>query len=324
MESVKTPTVTVDDIRLAAKRLSGIAVRTPLIPQIRLGSELDTHLHLKAENLQRVGAFKFRGAYNTLRSLKETDNPSHVITSSSGNHGQAVAAAGQMIGIRVTVVMPEDAVQVKVDAVRGYGGEVVFAGMMSLEREKKAQEIGRETGGTVIGSFDDARIIAGQGTIGLEILEDCPAVDTIVVPCGGGGLISGIATAAKALKPGVRVIGVEPEGASDTYQSFRSGRRIAIDHVSTIADGLRTSCPGVLNFDIIKDLVDDIVLVSEDDIRLAMRRLAFESKLVVEPSGAVSTAAVLSGRLDVGGKQVVAIISGGNVDPGQFADIVGQ
>ena len=317
-----TQTVTLNDVKAAADRIKPYALKTPLIRQLKLESRFGCELYLKAENFQRVGAFKFRGAFNTLASLRETDDPSLVITSSSGNHGQAVAASGQILGIRVIVVMPENAVQVKVDAVRGYGGDIEFAGTTSPEREARAQEIGRETGGTVIGSFDDARIIAGQGTTGLEIVEQLADVDLVLVPVGGGGLISGIATAVKALRPDARIIGVEPEGASDTYQSLREGRRITIEHIDTIADGLRTSSPGVLNFEIMKRLVDSIVLVSDDAIREAMRALAFDAKLTVEPSGAVAVAALLSGHVEVSAQKVVAVISGGNVDPHAYAQVV--
>lgn len=322
--SSASATVTLEDVREAARRIAPYAVRTPLLRQLSWESRIGAELHLKAENLQRVGAFKFRGAYNTLSLLRETVNPSHVITSSSGNHGQAVAAAGQLLGMRITVVMPENAVRVKVEAVRRYGATVEFAGTTSPQRETRAQEIGRETGGMVIGSFDDVRIIAGQGTAGIEIMEQQPDVELVVVPVGGGGLISGIATAVKTIKPETRVIGVEPEGASDTLLSFQAGRRIAIEHPRTIADGLRTSSPGVINFEIIRRLVDGIVLVSDAEIKGAMRTLAFDAKLTVEPSGAAGVAALLSGRIDATQCKVVAVISGGNVDPQAFIDILGS
>src|SRR5579872_3125867 len=315
-------TVGLDDVEAAARRIQPYALKTPLLRQTRLDAGSGRELYLKAENLQRVGAFKFRGAFNTLAILRETSNPDHVITSSSGNHGQAVAAAGQILGIRVTVVMPENAVPVKVEAVKGFGGSVEFAGTTSPEREARARAIGEETGGIVIGSFDDARIIAGQGTTGLEIVEQLPDVEVILIPVGGGGLISGIATAVKALKPGVRIVGVEPEGASDAYQSMREGRRVAIDRIETVADGLRTSSPGVLNFEIMRRLVDEIVLVSDDAIREAMRALAFDAKLTVEPSGAVTVGALRSGAVAFAGKKVVCVISGGNVDPAAYARII--
>jgi threo-3-hydroxy-L-aspartate ammonia-lyase len=322
MIGLSARTVTLDDIQRAAERIQPHALRTPLLRQLRLEPTLGADLYLKAENLQRVGAFKFRGAYNTLSTLAETERSSHVITSSSGNHGQAVAAAGGLLGIDVTVVMPENAVHVKIDAVRGYGAQVEFAGTTSPEREARAQEIGAQTGGVVIGSFDDTRIIAGQGTAGLEIMQQLPDVQVIVVPVGGGGLISGVATAAKAIKPGIRVIGVEPEGAADVFESLKSGRRVTLSRIDTIADGLRTSSPGELNFAIMSRLVDQIVLITDDEIRAAMRALAFVSKLTVEPSGAVAVAALISGKIDVAGQKVVAVISGGNVDPNMYAGIL--
>ena len=314
--------ITLRDVQDAAARIRPHAIHTPLLRQYALEESLGPEVYLKAENLQRTGAFKFRGAFKTLASMAEHERPSHVITSSSGNHGQAVAAAGFLLGIPITVVMPENAVQIKVDAVKGYGAQVKFAGTMSVEREAVAQELGRTSGGIVIGSFDDPRIIAGQGTAGLEIMEQLPHVEVILAPLGGGGLLSGIAVAAKAINPRVRVIGVEPEGASDAYQSYKSGEIVSLSTVNTIADGLRTNHVGKINFPIIQQLVDDIVLVSDDEIRTAMRTLAIDSKLTVEPSGAVAVAALLFGKVAVDSKKVVAVISGGNVDPKMLAKIV--
>lgn len=315
-------TVSLSDVTKAAGRLRSVAVRTPLVHSLALDVVTGVETYLKAENLQRVGAFKFRGAYNTLAILAETEEPERIITSSSGNHGQAVAAAGQLLGIDVTVVMPVGAVQVKVDGVKSYGANVEFAGTTSPEREARAQAIGRETGGVVIASFDDERIIAGQGTVGLEILQDLASVNTIVVPVGGGGLISGIATAAKALKPDVRIVGVEPEGAADAYQSLKTGNRVRVDTINTIADGLRTSSLGVLNFEIVARLVDELVLVSDDEIREAMRALCMLAKLTVEPSGAVAVAALMAAKIQPKAQNVVAVLSGGNVDPAMYAEII--
>ncbi|HEV3313224.1 MAG TPA: threonine/serine dehydratase [Chloroflexota bacterium] len=323
MATSTSEAVTIDDVRAAATRIAGEAVRTPLLPQSAWDLPEGTDLYLKAENLQRTGAFKFRGAYNTLATMVEAGETGPVVTSSSGNHGQAVAAAGRILGIAVTVVMPEDAVAVKVEAVRGFGARIEFAGTTSTERSDRADAIGRDTGATVIGSFDDARIIAGQGTCGLELMEQLPDVEMIVVPVGGGGLISGVATAAKAMRPDVTIVGVEPAGASDGYQSLSSGRLVTAATIETIADGLRTSHLGHLNFAIMSQLVDRIVLVSDDEIRSAMRALALNAKLAVEPSGAVAVAAILNGRISVEGKQVVAVISGGNVDPAMFSNIIG-
>src|SRR5579884_2962943 len=314
--------VTVKDVERAAERLRGHATRTPLLRQDLLGSGLAEGVFLKPENLQRTGSFKFRGAYNTLASFTPSERRRGVVTSSSGNHGQAVAAAAQILDMKACVVMPEHAVQVKVDAVRSYGARVVFSGTTSPEREATAQEIGRREGAVVIGSFDDARIIAGQGTAGLEIAEDLPDADIVLSPVGGGGLISGVALAIKAKRPTACVFGVEPSGAADAAESLRTGKIVTLGTIDTIADGLRTSRVGNLNFGIMSRLLDGIVTVSDDEIREAMRDLAFKSKLTVEPSGAVAVAALLTGRIQVGGAKVVVLISGGNVDPSMYREIL--
>ncbi len=322
MEGFRSGTVTLSEVEAAAGRLKGVAVRTPLIPQYSLASGLHGRLQLKAENLQRTGSFKFRGAYNTLASFDDEERSRGVITSSSGNHGQAVAAAAQILGLQATVVMPEQAVQVKVDAVRSYGGQVIFAGTTSIEREARAREIGSETGGVVIGSFDDERIIAGQGTAGLEILSDSPDVDMVLVPVGGGGLVSGIATAVKAKNPSAAIYGVEPAGAADAHESLKLRQRVTLERIDTIADGLRTSSVGQLNFPIMSRLLDGILLVTDEEIKAAMRELAFRSKLTVEPSGAVGIAALLSQKTDTTSKKVVVVISGGNVDPEMYRQVL--
>lgn len=314
--------VSVDDIRRAAARIKPVASVTPLLRQFSFDSDIRGQVYVKAENLQRTGSFKFRGAYNTLACLLETGRPARVITSSSGNHGQAVAAAGRLLGIDATVVMPTNAVATKVEAVRRYGARVVFAGTTSLDREARAKELGADQGGTVIGSFDDVRIIAGQGTSGLEIAEQFPDVDIVLVPVGGGGLISGVATAVKSLLPPVRVFGVEPEGAADAYLSLKTGEIVTLSKIDTICDGLRTSHIGSRNFPIMQRYLDGILLVSDDEVCDAVRWLAFISKLTVEPSGAVAIAALLAGKLNVAGQKVVAVVSGGNVDPGMFRSIL--
>lgn len=310
-------------IEAAAERIKPHAVRTPLLRQYLLQAPQAAAFYLKAENLQRTGAFKFRGAFNTLASLSDSERARGVVTSSSGNHGQAVAASAQILGMDATVVMPEDAVATKVDAVRRFGATVVFAGTTSLEREEVAHSIAGERGHIVLGSFDDARIIAGQGTAGLELLQQCPDIDVVVVPVGGGGLISGIASAVKETNPTVRVIGAEPSGAGDAYQSLAAHEIVTLSKVETIADGLRTSRIGKLNFAIMSKLVDQIVLVDDDELRAAMKVLAFTSKLTVEPSGAIAVAAAISDRFDFSGLRVAAVVSGGNVDPAVFASIVG-
>jgi threonine dehydratase len=244
-----------------------------------------------------------------------------VITYSSGNHGQAVAAAAHFLGVRAVVVMPEDAIPLKVERTREWGAETEFAGRTSLSREQRALELAELHGYVVIPPFNDPRIIAGQGTVGLEILHQWPDLETVVVQVGGGGLVSGVATAVKVQRPDVRVVGVEPEGGADARESFHSGTLTTWDSINTVADGLRTSRIGELNFAAIRAYVDDIVTVSDAEILAAVGALAVHAKLVVEPSGAVATAAVLSGRSGIRGR-TVAIISGGNVDPSALAAIL--
>lgn len=294
-----TDLVTLSDVEGASARIRGLAIRTPLLP-FRDG------LWLKPENLQPVGAFKIRGAANALLSL----SPSAVVTHSSGNHGRALAFAASRLGIPVTVVMPSTSPQVKIDAIRvlGAAAEIVEP----AERLAAALSVAEQTGATLIPPFDHPAVIAGQGTIGLEILADLPSADTVYVPVGGGGLISGVAVAIKALSPSTRVIGVEPSLAAETEASLRAGRLITWPTertYETIADGVRTA-PSELTFAHISSLVDDIVTVTEAEILAAMRVLALEARLVAEPSGALAVAAATR---STGSR--VAVISGGNVDP---------
>jgi threonine dehydratase len=310
--------VSLGDIRRARERVAGVAVQTPLVPGLALKVPGGNELWLKTENLQRTSSFKIRGAYNTIASLSAAERARGVITYSSGNHGQAVACAASLLGIRAVVVMPEDAIPLKVSATRYWGAKVEFAGHTSLDRQVRAEDLISEYGYTVVRPFDDVRIIAGQGTCGLEILEQLPAVEAVLVPVGGGGLISGIATAVKALRPEVQVIGVEPEAAADARDSLREGRIVTWDHVDTIADGLRTSRIGELNFRTLSELLDDIVTVSEAEIVEAVAILAETAKLVAEPSGATAPAAVLFGKAGVQNSKVVAVVSGGNIEPSRL------
>lgn len=311
--------VTLQDMYGARERARGVVLGTPLVPALGLDVPQGNTLWLKAESLQRTGSFKFRGAYNAVSSLSASEKARGVITYSSGNHGQAVACAAHLLGAPAVVVMPEDAIPVKVDATRRWGAEVVFAGHTSLDRQRRAEQLVEEYDYSVIPPFDDPRIVAGQGTAGLEIMEALPEIEAVVVPVGGGGLISGIATAVKELRPEVRVIGVEPEGGADAQESLRSGTLTTWDRVDTVADGLRTSRVGKLNFAIIRERVDDIVTVSEREILAAVGLLARGAKLVAEPSGAVAPAAVLFGRVRLEGTKVAAVISGGNVAPERLA-----
>jgi threonine dehydratase len=312
------PPVSIDEIYAARERIRDVAVRTPLVPGIGLEVPDANRLWLKAENFQRTWSFKLRGAYNAVASLEPGERSKGVITYSSGNHGQAVACAASLLGIPAVIVMPEDAIPVKVEMTRRYGAEVVFAGHTSLDRQRRAMELVELHGYVVIPPFDDRRIIAGQGTAGLEIVEQLPELEAVVVQVGGGGLVSGVATAVKTLRPEVCLIGVEPEGAADARDSWRSGTLSTWSSVETVADGLRTSQVGELNFATIRELVDDIVTVTDEEILSAVRTLVNGAKLVAEPSGAVAPAAVLTGRTGLRDTNIVAIISGGNIDPARL------
>jgi threonine dehydratase len=304
---------TLDDIRRAHERIRPHVHRTPIFTSRTLNERFGAELFFKCENLQRAGSFKIRGAANAVFSLSPEEARRGVVTHSSGNHAQAVALAARLRGIRAIVVMPENAPAVKVAAVRAYGGEIVFCFPTLASREETAQRVVEETGATLIHSYNDERVIQGQGTVALELLEDVPDLDLLLVPVGGGGLISGMALASKALRPSVTVIGCEPEQADDAFRSLREGRIIPVEHPNTIADGLRTSL-GEKTFAVIRSLVDQIVLVSEEAIVQAMRFLFERLKLVVEPSGAVPLAALLEEQVDVRGRRVGLVLSGGNVD----------
>jgi threonine dehydratase len=304
--------VTLDDVRAAAVRIRGVAMRTPLLT---VGP-----LALKCENLQPMGAFKVRGACNMIAQLAPQSRAAGVITYSSGNHGQAVALVAQRFGIPAVVVMPETAPEVKVEGVRRYGAEVIFEGTTTLQRKARAEEELARRGLTMVPPFDDPRVIAGQGTVGLEILEQCPNVTTVFVPAGGGGLISGVGAAVKGMRSGVRIVGVEPDGAPKMSRSRAAGHPVTLDQVSSIADGLLAVRPGDLTFEHVQRLVDDVLTVSDDQIRAAVRWLFSEANLVAEPSGATAVAGALARRSSDG--LSVAIISGGNVEPEAYAEYI--
>jgi len=313
-------TVSLDDIRQAQARLQGVAVRTSLLEsQLHEPDKLQRKLYLKPENLQPIGAFKLRGAYNKIASLTDEERRGGVITYSSGNHGQGVAYAARALGVKATIVMPNNAPAIKRQATAALGAEVIVVGPASDERMMKAQELAAQHGYAIVPPYNDEMIIAGQGTIGLEILEDLPDVETVLAPVGGGGMISGIATAIKLSNPKVKVIGVEPALAADAQASLRSGKivRIAAEQVSqTAADGLRTQSIGEINFEHIRRYVDDIVTVSEEEIAEAMRRLSENPKTIAEPSGAVAVAGFLfHGDELPKTKMNVAVLSGGNIEP---------
>jgi threonine dehydratase len=319
--SASRPLVTIDDIRAAAAILRGIAIRSPLVP---FGPPGDRRW-LKAESLQPTGAFKLRGAYHAIADLPADDLARGVITYSSGNHAQGVARAARLLGAPAVVVMPSDAPALKRERVEADGAAVVVVGTASEERQRVAEEIAAERGLAIIPPYDDDRIIAGQGTIGLEIVEDLPDVAAVLVPIGGGGLSSGVATAVKALRPTARVIGVEPELAADAQESFARGEivRWEADRVSrTIADGTRTQAIGERTFAHLRVHLDAIVTVSEAEIEAGVRLAAEWSRLVAEPSGALSVAALAFRSSEAGldglDGDVVAVVSGGNVDPERY------
>jgi threonine dehydratase len=318
------PMVSLADIQEAQSRLRGITTRGRLI-EFRYPESADRCLFLKPENQQPIGAFKLRGAYNKIASLSEDERKRGVITYSSGNHAQGVAYAARALGVRAIIVMPDNAPAIKREATAALGAEIVFVGPGSTERQLKAEELAARHGYVIVPPYNDEQIIAGQGTVGLEILEDLPEVETVLAPVGGGGLISGVATAIKLSKPSVKVIGVEPELAGDAQASLRAGKIVQFpaDQVSrTIADGLRTQSIGPINFEHIRRYVDDIVTVTEDEIREAVRLLAANPKTVAEPSGAVSVAGFLFHRDQLPQTRLnVAIISGGNIDPRMLEEL---
>ncbi len=313
---------TIADVRAAAERLRGVAHRTPVVTSRTLDARTGATAFLKCENFQRMGAFKFRGAYNRIAQLSPRERTAGVVAFSSGNHAQGVALAARLLGAPATIVMPEDAPAAKIAATREYGAEVIFYDRKAMDRGSLAAELAAERGATLVPPFDDAAIVAGQGTVALELLEDVPDLDILIVCTGGGGLLAGSALAATALRPGIAIYGVEPVAGDDFAQSFARGERVEIAVPETIADGQRTTSPGVVTFPIVRRLCAGIVTVEDDDLRDAMR-FAFERlKLVVEPSGASGLAAILAGRVAVRGARVGVIVSGGNVDPAQYAAVI--
>jgi threonine dehydratase len=316
--------ITLYDVQLAQRRVHGVALRTPLVPCPR-GAE-ERLLYFKAENLQPTGAFKLRGAYNKISSLSPEERRRGVVAHSSGNHAQAVAYAARALGVHAVIVMPRGAPRVKLDATAAFGAEILFVGDDSAERVRKAEELAADHGYVPVPPYDDETLIAGQGTVGLEIIEDLPDVETVLVPVSGGGLISGVAAAIKLSRPEVRVIGVEPELAADARESLKTGKLVELpaEQVGrTIADGLRVRKLGYAPLEHVRAFVDDIIAVSEEEILDAMRRMALRARLVAEPSGAVTFAAHLFHRDELPATRVnVAIVSGGNVEPELLAEVL--
>jgi threonine dehydratase len=306
--------VTFDDIAAAARLLEGIAHRTPVVTSRLLDEACGNRMFLKCENLQRMGAFKFRGAYNAIRRLPEADRSRGVITYSSGNHAQAVALVCRILGIPAAVVMPDSAPAMKLAAVKDYGAEIILHDPATTAREQVARSLAAERGGCIIPPFDHPEIIAGQGTAALELFESAGELDYLFVPVGGGGLISGCAIAARNLAPACKVIGVEPAAADDATRSFRTGTLQTVHNPDTIADGARTPALGRITFPLIRQHVDDMLTVSDEDLVRAMEFVWSRLKLIVEPTGVLGLAAVFNRRCAMSGKKVGVIISGGNVD----------
>lgn len=316
-------TLSIDDVRAAAERLRHRIHRTPVVSCQPLDDATGYEVFFKCENLQRAGAFKIRGALNKLLTLTAEERAHGVVAFSSGNHAQGVALAARLLGTTAIICMPKDAPRLKVDATRDYGAEVVFYDRQRDDREAVARGIAAETRRVLVPPYDDYAIMAGQGTAALELLEDVPRLDALLTPVGGGGLMAGCATVARTLAPGIQVFGVETDTANDTFLSLRKGERVTIPPPPTIADGIRLTTPGALTFPILKERVTGILLVSDDEVRAAVRFLALRAHIVTEPTGAVGAAAVLSGRLPLPrGARVGVVLSGGNVDPELLIDLL--
>ena len=314
--------VQLKDVELAYKRVSNHIKHTPLHYSTYLSKITQNNVFLKLENLQNTNAFKARGAFNYILQIDPSNGKNGVITASSGNHGKAVAYAASHVGYPARVVVPVDAPVTKVQAIKGYGAEVIPWGKFTNERNEKAKEIAENEGLIFIDSVDHPWIIAGQGTVGLEVLEDLPDVEAVLIPVGGGGLISGISIALKEKNPKVKIYGVEPQGSNSMHLSLQKGKVTELTNIDTIADGLRSNKPGELAFSIVKKNAEDVLLVAENDILIALRTLLMEDKFLAEPSGAVALAGLLGGKFPYQNKNVVIVISGGNVDMEKIKEIL--
>jgi threo-3-hydroxy-L-aspartate ammonia-lyase len=316
------PVIGIEDVQAAARRIEGLAHRTPVLTSRALDEATGARVFLKAENLQRVGAFKFRGACNAVASLSEDERAAGVATVSSGNHAQALALAASLHGVKATILMPEDAPPNKLEATRGYGAEVIPFDRYAADREELLAGLVAERGLIPVHPYDDPRVMAGQGTVALELLEQAGPLDLLLVCVGGGGLIAGCATAAAALAPDTRVVGVEPEAGDDTRRSLAAGERVRIPVPRTIADGQQLPIPGELTFEVVRRHVAEIAVASDPEIVAAMRFLFERLKTVAEPSGACALAALLAGRVDAKGLRVGVTLSGGNVAPERFSRLL--
>ena len=313
-----------EDVQAAARRLAGRIHRTPVMTSRSFDEASGYRVFFKCENLQRAGAFKIRGALNKLLTLDDAERSRGVVAFSSGNHAQGVALAARMTGATAVILMPTDAPVLKLAATRGYGAEVVFYDRQTEDREARARELVAATGRVLVPPYDDYAIMAGQGTAALELFEEVPGLDALLTPVGGGGLMAGCSTVARALRPAIAVWGVEAESANDTALSFEKGERVEIAPPPTIADGIRNLSPGALTFPILREHVSGILLVSDEEIKAALRFLLFRAKLLVEPTGAAGAASVLAGKLPLPrGARVGVVLSGGNVDPELLAAVLG-
>lgn len=309
--------VTAEDIAQAARRLDGVANRTPVSTSRTLNARTGAEIFFKCENFQRTGAFKFRGAYNAVSQLSEAERRAGVLTYSSGNHAQAIALAGQLLGVHTAIIMPRDAPAVKRRATAGYGAEIILYDRSEISRETLAHQLNQERGATLIPPYDHPQVIAGQGTAVVELIDAVGHLDVLVLCCGGGGLLSGSAIAAKALQPDIRVVGVEPEAGDDATRSFYSGTLQTVANPDTIADGARTPYLGHYTFPLVLHYVDQMVSVSDEALIRAMHFIWQRMKLIVEPTGALGAAAVLEQKFEMAGARVGIVLSGGNVDLGQ-------
>jgi threonine dehydratase len=309
------------DVQAAARRLVGVAHRTPCVTSRALDELVGAHVVLKAEGLQRVGAFKFRGAYNAISQLSQHEREAGVVTASSGNHAQAVALAASLLGAKATILMPTDAPASKRGAAEAYGARVVEYDRYLEDRYRRLADLAAELRASVVHPYDDPRVIAGAATCALELAEDAGPLSTVVVPVGGGGLISGTAIALRSVSPATRIVGVEPEASPDVQRSFQAGKRVRVPIRPSVADGQLLESPGEITFEVIASLVDEIVTVSDAEILDAMRLLFERAKLVVEPSGASAFAAALAGR--VRGESMAIMLSGANISAQRFAELMG-
>lgn len=324
IEGGRKMSLDLNKIKKAQENIKGVARRTPLFYSSTFSKQSGYEIYLKCENKQKTGAFKIRGAYNKIANLTQEEKERGVIASSAGNHAQGVAYAATAFGIKSTIVMPATAPMSKVNATKGYGAEVVQFGEVYDECYTKAVEIQKETGATFVHPFNDEDVMAGQGTIALEILEDIPDMDAILVPIGGGGLIAGIAVAAKSINPNIKVIGVQAEIIASTKASLKAGKVVTVDGVKSLADGISVKTPGDLSFKYIQQYVDEVVTVSEDEISYAEFKLMETSKLIAEGAGATPLAAVLADKIKVDGKKVAVLISGGNIDIAMVSKIINR